>query len=234
MTIAPGLHSLSQEQGGHVHAFLVEDDDGLTLIDTLYDDDAHVILEALIELGKTPRDIKRIIISHAHKSHLGGLAAIQRMSGAAVYAQGREVAIIQGKAKAARVPLPKISQRPRNFTVWKLQTALHFGIGSHAPCDVHALLKDGDRLGSLQVIGTPGHTPGSLSFWWPERKALFAADSVCTWPEIGPWEGFTLDEKAYWNSIGKLADLSTAEILCSGHGDPLMTGAADTIRGLKR
>ena len=46
MRIAPGIFSMGQEEGGHVHAFLLDDGNGLTLIDTMYDDDArHVLAE---------------------------------------------------------------------------------------------------------------------------------------------------------------------------------------------
>ena len=46
MEIAPGIHSLGQRRGGHVHAFLLDDGDALTLIDTLFDTDAHRVLAA--------------------------------------------------------------------------------------------------------------------------------------------------------------------------------------------
>src|SRR5688572_32610018 len=57
-----------------VHAFLLDDGDGLTLIDTLYDDDGSVVLAEIAQMGRTPADLKQIILTHAHKSHVGGLA----------------------------------------------------------------------------------------------------------------------------------------------------------------
>lgn len=230
MQIAPGFYSMSQNEGGHVHAYLVDD----VLIDTLYDDDAGVILAELKALGKTPRDIKHIVLTHGHKSHISGLAAIQRMSGATVYAHEWEAPIIEGKRKAERVGLPRLTQRPRNFTVWKLQTALHFGLGSHQPCKVNRYVKDGDKVGPLEVIETPGHTPGSLSFWHPELDVIVVADTICTYPELGAWEGFTQNQKDWERSIAKLAAISRARILCSGHGAPLLDGAADVIKGLRK
>lgn len=234
MIVSPGVYSMTQKEGGNVHCFLIEDTDGkFILLDTGYDDDGHIVRDELAAIGKGTCDIKLIALSHAHKSHISGLAELQRMSKAPVAAAEWEIPIIQGTKKAARVGFPKFSQRPRSLTVWKLQVGLTLGLGSHTPCEVHQRLKNGDKVGPLEVIETPGHTPGSICLWYAERKILFAADTICTWPAPpGPWEGFTLDEDAYWRSIALLADLP-AVTLCSGHGDPV-GDAQDVIRRLRR
>src|SRR5690606_12629938 len=85
MEIAPGLHSLTQRQGIFVHAFLVADGDGYLLVDTLHSTDAHVILEALKRLGKTAQDLTGIVLTHAHRAHLGGLATLQTLTDAPIY-----------------------------------------------------------------------------------------------------------------------------------------------------
>ena len=83
------------------------------------------------------------------------------------------------------------------------------------------------------MVETPGHTPGSLSFWWPERRALFAGDVIATWPtfEAG-WPGLTLDNDRNLKSVGQLTDFSNAEVLCVGHGEPITQGAAQAIKKL--
>jgi glyoxylase-like metal-dependent hydrolase (beta-lactamase superfamily II) len=104
MQIAPGIHSMGTDKGGRVHAFLLDDGQGLTLIDTLYDDDdGEVVLAEIGQMGRTPADLKHIILTHAHKSHLGGLAALQKASGATVLSHEWEIDIIDGRRKATRV-----------------------------------------------------------------------------------------------------------------------------------
>src|SRR5262245_36354826 len=146
MRIADGLYSMRQDEGGHVHAFLLDDGNGLTLIDTMYDDDARVVLAELASIGKTPADLKHIILTHAHKSHVGGVAALKKASSANVYSHDWEVDIIAGRREATRVsPIPK-----KPLAVYKLQLGLALGLGKHVPCEVDHRLKAGDRVGPVE------------------------------------------------------------------------------------
>ena len=229
MKIASGIYSMGQDEGGHVHAFLLDDGNGLTLIDTMYDDDGRHVLAELGTIGRSPADVKHIILTHAHKSHVGGVAALKKASGARVYSHEWEVDIVAGRRKAT--PVSKIPRKP--LAVYKLQLGLALGLGRHVPCEVDHRLKAGDRVGSLEVVETPGHTPGSLSFWWPERRALFAGDVIATWPEFeAGWPGLTLDNDQNLRSVHQLTDFGSAEILCVGHGEPITGGAADRIKRL--
>jgi glyoxylase-like metal-dependent hydrolase (beta-lactamase superfamily II) len=176
-------HSLPQsEKGGHVHAFLLDDGTGITLIDALFDTDAKMILAEIAAMGRQPPGLKHIIATHAHRSHIGGLAELKRQSGAKVYAHEWEIGIIEGKRKST-----KVSLWPRApLAAYKLQFWLAIGIDGHAPCSVDQALKECDRVGALTILSTPGHTPGCLSFYWPEKKALFVGDVMVTWPRWKP------------------------------------------------
>jgi glyoxylase-like metal-dependent hydrolase (beta-lactamase superfamily II) len=231
MEIAPGVYSMGQEEGGRVHAYLLDDGNGLTLLDTMYHDDGKIVLDEIARIGRTPAQLKHIILTHAHKSHLGGLAALKNASGATVCAHEWEVDIIAGRREATRVsPIPR-----RPLQVYKLQLGLALGLGRHAPCEVDHRLKAGDHIGPLQVIATPGHTPGSLSFWWPERRALFAGDVIVTWPELAPgWPGLTLDNAENLRSAHQFTDFGNAEVLAVGHGEPILRNAAKEIRKILR
>jgi len=110
--LAPGLWALRQKKGGYVHAFLAESGGGLSLVDTLWNADGSVVLRALSQLGRRPSELKRIAITHGHRSHLGGLAALKRATGATVYAHRWEADIIAGERRAQPVTLlPKQSLR---------------------------------------------------------------------------------------------------------------------------
>jgi glyoxylase-like metal-dependent hydrolase (beta-lactamase superfamily II) len=230
MQLAPGLWSMRQDEGGHVHAYLIDDGQGLTLIDTLFNSDASVVLDGLKEAGKQVTDIRNIILTHAHRSHIGGLATLKKLSNATVYSHEWEEDIISGKRKATPVSLwPKAP-----LQVYSLQLGLALGLKPHVPCPVDKALKDGDHVGALEIVGVPGHTPGCLAFYWRERQALIVGDVVVTWPTITPgWPGLTLDNAENFKQVGKLADASSAEILCVGHGEPLPSGASTILRELR-
>ena len=78
MKIADGIRYVRQNMGGHVHAFLLDDGDGITLIDAMYDTEPHRILGEIAAMGRQPSDLKNIIATHAHRSHIGGMAELKK------------------------------------------------------------------------------------------------------------------------------------------------------------
>jgi glyoxylase-like metal-dependent hydrolase (beta-lactamase superfamily II) len=225
--IAPGVHSLGHEKGGHVHAFLLDDGGELSLVDTLFEDDAHLVLEAINGLGRKVTDLKRIAITHGHRSHLGGVAALKRASGAEVLAHEWEADIVSGDRRAQPV-----SMRPRQLKLVPFQLGLRLNRPKHQPCPVDGTLGDGDAFGPLQVIHAAGHSPGHLAFWWPERRFLITGDAVATWPQFSAgWPGFNLNEKQHRDSVRKMAALD-AQVVGVGHGDPITRNAADRVHSL--
>lgn len=226
MKAASGLYSVAQSQGGFVHAFVLDDGHGLTLIDTLFDVDPKRILAQIHELGKTAHDVKHIILTHAHRSHLGGLAKLKELTGAPVYAHEWEADIISGDRKAQ--PVSILPYPP--YRTYPLQIGLNLDIAKHRPVEVDHFIHEGDRVGPVQILFAPGHSPGHLAFYWSERRALIAGDAICTWPSFRlGWKGFLLNRKQHQASLRRLAELD-AEVLCVGHGDPLTSGAAARIR----
>ena len=230
MKVAEGIYSLSQTKGGHVHAFLLDDGNCLTLIDALYDADGSLILDEIKQIGRQPSDLKNIILTHAHRSHIGGVAALKKQSNATVYSHEWEAGIIDGSRKAEKVTLfPKPP-----LEVYYLQLGLALGFDGHVPCRVDQSLKEADRVGPLTVMSTPGHTPGCLSFYWPQKQALFVGDVVATWPRLeAGWAGLTLDMKQNVQSVGKLSDFGSVAILGVGHGDPIAAGGIEVLKKLR-
>lgn len=236
MRIADGVYAIGQREGfqgyasGYVNAYLLDDDDGLTLIDTLYETDPRLILEQLARMDRTLADLKRILLTHGHRSHLGGLRFLKDQSGADVYAHEYEADIISGQRGAQPVtlrPMPPWSLYPQRL-------GLALGLGGHPPCPVDDYLEHEQRIGPVQVIQTPGHTPGHLSFYWRDRGVLFTGDAVATWPAFGPgWPGFNLNPRQHRKSIDRLVALKDdIEVLAVSHGRPILKGAGAYLRSL--
>jgi glyoxylase-like metal-dependent hydrolase (beta-lactamase superfamily II) len=233
MELVPGVYSLGVNKGFESHAFLIDGvtfdgGKGLTLIDTLFDADAGVILEEIRRIGRTVTDLRHIILTHAHRSHLGGLATLKRMSGATVYSHAWEADIIAGERTAQQV-----SWRPQDpLVTYHFQIGNNINISRHTPCRVDQMVNEGDQIGPLKVIHAPGHTPGHLAFWLSAPRILFCGDAVVTSPKfMAGWPAFTLNERQHDATLQKLASYE-AEILAFGHGEPIQKEGAARLREL--
>ena len=148
---------------GFVNAFLVEEEDGLTLVDTAIPGSAKAILAAAAELG---RPIVRIALTHAHGDHIGSLDAL------AEPLPGVEVAI---STRDARLLAKNKTTDPGEPPEAKMR-----GSYPGAKTQPTRTLSPGDRVGSLEVIAAPGHTPGHVAFLDTRDRTLIAGDAFST------------------------------------------------------
>ena len=232
--LVEGVHAIGpsergQFQGGYSRAYLFEHDGGLALVDTLWDHDAHMILHYLWQIGREPADITDILISHAHRSHLGGVAILKHLTGAAVHSHAWEAPIVAGRRSAAKIPLwPPVPPQLIGFRV-----ASQLGLQPHMHCEVdEPYLEGGEVICGLEVIHLPGHTPGNLAFSWENDRAIAVADTVMTWPSLcAGWPGFNADDEEFRRSLQKVVD-RRPEMVLTGHGDPIWENATETIATL--
>lgn len=230
--IASGVYSIGQPQGGHVHAFLIDTGIDLILIDTLWDSDGDRIRRHIQRIGREISDLKHIILTHGHRSHLGGAATLKRISGASVYAHEWEADIVSGDRKAQGTGVTFFPMRPilPYLRVYPLQAGVALGLGKHIPCAVDHMITSGDRIGPLHVYHLPGHSPGHLTFYWPERHILFAGDNIATWPVLDAgWPALNLNKKAFCHSLKQMAEFDT-EMVAVGHGEPIVANGAQKIQ----
>ena len=212
MKIIDNLHLIP---GVTANSYLILSPEGLTIIDTGMPFSEKQIIKYLASLGHSPAEIKRILITHADLDHYGCLAALQQASGACTYASQAEAeAISKG-----------VSSRPVNRSVGRFQALMIRLMGKYlkpTPFQVDELLTDGQVLpvlGGLQVVETPGHSPGHLSYFAPAAGLLFCGDSMKS-NEQGLR---TSRSRNNWNqslaeaSVRKQARLG-AQIVCPGHG----------------
>jgi glyoxylase-like metal-dependent hydrolase (beta-lactamase superfamily II) len=118
------------------------------------------------------------------------------------------------------------------WRIYPFQLGINLGLGTHPACPIDRVVVDGDEIGPLQVVHTPGHSPGHLAFYWSERRALFAGDAVVTWPTEAPgWPAFNLNPTQHRASLGRLAGLDVS-VIGVGHGEPITRDAAERLRRL--
>lgn len=211
------IEGIYQVEGVNCNVYLVEDGDTLILIDTGLPRSVKKIIKAIEELGRKPNDVSTIVITHFHIDHVGSLKKMKVLTGAKVAVHKADADYVSGKQSP-----PK----PKNLMLKALTSVL-----KATPVDTEVVLEEGDKVGRLVVIHTPGHSEGSISLLDGERKVMFVGDAVRFMD--GELEGapprFTLDAAKAKESIGKIATFEF-DIMLSGHGQPLMEKASQKIR----
>ncbi len=223
--IVPGLYTIPL---GGVNTFLLEAEDGLTLIDTGMPGSTAKILAVLQSLGKQPSDIHHILVTHCHFDHIGSLVELKQASGAPAAMHPTDAALL----RAGQTMRPfEAGPGVVNGLVYRL-FKWFLKAGPITPISIEQELHDGENLplaGGLRVIHAPGHTAGQLAFFWPYHGGvLFAADTANTVLGLG-WHFVYEDLAEAKRSLIKLAQLDF-EVACFGHGGAIVGGAARRFR----
>lgn len=190
-----------------VNAFLVREDDGFTLVDTTLGGGADELIGAARSAGG---EIRRIALTHGHGDHVGSLDALkQRLASVEVLMPELDARIHAGE----RVVDGKL---PGSWP--KIQTVP----------DVR--LAGGERVGSLEVVPTPGHTPGHVSFLDTRDRTVIVGDVYTSIGGLAVSNHFhlvfplaamaTWDKEKDLESARKLRGLGPS-MLVVGHGGPV-------------
>jgi glyoxylase-like metal-dependent hydrolase (beta-lactamase superfamily II) len=197
------------KRAGIVNIFLVEEEDGVTVIDTALPKSTKRILSAA---GLTGKPVTRIVLTHVHDDHVGSLDELhEALPDAEIFMTERDARILAGdKSLDKNEPQDKLRGGLKGQKTKPTQ-----------------FVEDGDTIGSLEVIFTPGHTPGHIALLDSRDGTLFCGDvfstlgGMATTARVNPL--FPLPAMATWHpptvieSAKLLADLS-ADRLAPGHG----------------
>lgn len=158
------------------------------------------------EIADRGWSLTHILLTHAHFDHVGGLAALKEESGAPIYAH--------------RDALPMLRQAATAASLW--------GLDIQKPPEPDAWLAEGDAVMvgeiELQVIFTPGHAPGHVSFYAGEHDVLFDGD-VLFQRGIGRTDLPGGNFQQLMESIRqKVLSLPPETKILSGHGGPTTVG----------
>ncbi len=169
----------------------------------------------LKQIGRSPQEISTVFITHAHPDHIGGCLAIKKASSASFYAHPADRPWIEDVERQYR-------ERP----------ILNFFELVEGAVPVSRELKEGDTLlwekgKTIRVLETPGHSLGSISFFYEEEGALFTGDAV---PAAGTIPIY-VDPRASIQSIQKLAKVPGIKHMFSSWHEPISENQVPTIMG---
>jgi glyoxylase-like metal-dependent hydrolase (beta-lactamase superfamily II) len=150
--------------------------------------------------------IEEIVLTHCHYDHTAHLTEIRAMTG--------------GRISIHRLDGPNLGND-------LLSSAMLFGEKA-APVTPDRLLDEGDRVGELTVIHTPGHTPGSICLFHEGEEVLVSGDTVFTHGSFGRYDLPGGSLPALRDSLRKLSGYAVRGVY-PGHGEPIREGGSRHI-----
>jgi glyoxylase-like metal-dependent hydrolase (beta-lactamase superfamily II) len=220
--VIDGVHIVPM---GMANAYLIESDDGLTLIDAGFPNKEEAVFDAVRGLGRSPDQLRNLIFTHGHPDHIGSAAAIVRETGAKTYMHPLDIPMAEsGGPFRPMTPAPGLLRQ--------IMCRLFFDPDERVePVAIDQPLSPGEILsiaGGIEVIHVPGHCAGQVALLRRPGRMLFAGDVCMNLMGLADPVGFeNLDEGRA--SQRKLAGLSF-DAVGFGHGKPIGRDASVQFR----
>ncbi|MFC0506287.1 MBL fold metallo-hydrolase [Micromonospora costi] len=225
--LAPGVWRIPTAARALVNSYALVDDDGsVTLVDCGVKRAPARIVRGLAAIGKSPADVVRIVLTHAHPDHAGGAAEVARRTGAPVVAHAADVEY----ARAGQAP-------PRDPTVSGGRLFARLSGGRFPAVEVAEPLADGDLLpvaGGLRVVHTPGHSPGHVSLLHEPTRVLITGDALFNVAGIRwPVKVLCTDFRMTQETAHVLGELEY-DLAAFTHGPEIADNAREQVRSFLR
>lgn len=226
MQLAPGVWRIATAPRDLVSSVAFVDEDGqVTLVDAGTKRAPRRLLAGLEHIGVAPSDVTRIIATHAHPDHVGGLAAMRGRTGARVAVHERDAAYVR-EGKGPVLDRTTVGGRLLRHN------------SSTTPTPVEEELTDGQLLdvaGGVRVLHTPGHTPGHVSLLHEPSRVLVTGDSIWNMRGHMTWSVpmFCTDAEMAKETAHVLGELDY-DVAAFTHGPEIRVGAREAVRDFLR
>ena len=239
LEVCEGVHAV---QHAHTNCYLVEGEDGVTLVDAGFPSTWDLVQRALKLIGRSVDDVRGLVLTHGHFDHVGFARHVQQRHGVEVWAHPGDFHLTRHPYRY-RPQEPRLLHpltHPRGLPVLGAMVAA--GALGVPGVDVdHALVPGPLALpGSPEILHTPGHTDGECVLFLPDRRALITGDALVT---LDPYNGrrgpriiapsATHDTDQARASLAPLAALAVDHVL-PGHGAVWSDGIAGAVEQASR
>jgi glyoxylase-like metal-dependent hydrolase (beta-lactamase superfamily II) len=217
----------------HVNVYLLRDGDGYTLVDTglQTQESREALARGLDESGIALHRVTRILITHIHPDHFGLAGELRERSGAELVIHRLEVSLMEPRYARAEdlvqdvarwLHVNGVPETEAEFLKSASMAAREFV----SVVEPDSLLEGAERLAldgaDLQVVWTPGHSPGHCCFFLPSKRLLLSGDHLL--PKISPNIGLHPQSGAdplgdYLSALDRVARLDV-DLVLPAHGDP--------------
>ena len=222
MKINENVYLFEKIKGANSYLY-ISDNSEISIIDAGMPGNAFKILNQISEMGIFPNKIKYIILTHADIDHMGSVADLKHATGALVAIHEKEVSYLLGEK------MRKLEGMIGGIIGLIFRILFKFIKTQNIVPDI--TLKEGDFIGGLEVIYSPGHTEGSISLYNAEA-VLFSGDAIIT-DTHSNIKGFknrsASDTLEAAKTINKIKQLKF-EVLLPGHGSPVLKNASDKLK----
>jgi glyoxylase-like metal-dependent hydrolase (beta-lactamase superfamily II) len=232
--VADGIHRI---EDAYTNWYLVEDDGGMTVVDTGVPTSWRSFHDALRRLGRSPDDVAAVVLTHGHFDHLGFAEKARHELGVPVYVHDNDVPL-------TRHPWRYDHERPRSayfatqLRALPIVASLVRNRAWLAPPVKEVVRYDNGTLpvpGAPRVVFCPGHTLGHCALHLADRDVLIAGDAIVTLDPYTARRGpclvaraATVDSERNRRSLDALAATGAGTVLV-GHGDPWTDGVEDAV-----
>lgn len=233
MRLGPHLHRIGNDI---VAAYLVDTDEGVTVIDAGLPGHWRDLTAELASMGRSLADVRGVILTHGDSDHLGFAERLRRDRGVPVYVHAADAARARGEVKYK----PTWGRVKLGPVVGFFAYAIRKGGGRTTYLTEVVEVDDGQVLdlpGNPRIIGLPGHSPGSIAVHVPVADALFVGDGMTTRHVLTGQRGpqpapFTDDPQQAMASLDRIEGIAATWVL-PGHGTPWSGGVAEAVRRIR-
>lgn len=214
-------------------SYLVRTPRGVVVVDAGMDSGGADVLQGLAALNSDVDSVRGVLLTHWHNDHAAGAEAIRASSGAPVFFHRFDEAQLNGAAGSKGIRR-WLSDRIPEAGLFVLLKGL-LGESVARPITSAQCVEDRELIfDDFEVIATPGHTPGHVSYFYRPARILFAGDAMAV---VGRRLRFmarpvTPDRASARTSFAKCLSLGPA-IICPGHREPLRDGVEEACAAIR-